>query len=108
MKKIKTILVKEWMEVFKNKMVIFTVAFLPLMMVTIPLAMLVQYTGIGERSHRRANSRATTRCNLPTDVPIRAYRFRVFPGVHGQPVHDVVHVNPGCHPWCYRSLFDRR
>ena len=48
MKKIKTILIKEWMEVFKNKMVIFTVAFLPLMMVTIPLAML--YSTRGQRA----------------------------------------------------------
>lgn len=40
MKKIKTILLKEWMEVFKNKLVIFTIAALPLIMVTIPLAML--------------------------------------------------------------------
>ena len=107
MKKIKTILIKEWMEVFKNKMVIFTVAFLPLMMVTIPLAMLVQYTGISECSHRRTNSRAVARRNFPTDVPIRAYRFRVLPGVHGQPVHDVVHVDPGGHPWRDRRLFDR-
>jgi ABC-2 type transport system permease protein len=45
MKKIKTILIKEWMEVFKNKMVIFTVAFLPLMMVTIPLSILYSTRG---------------------------------------------------------------
>jgi len=45
MKKIKTILIKDWMEVFKNKMVIFTVAFLPLIMVTIPLAMLYSTRG---------------------------------------------------------------
>jgi len=45
MKKIKTILIKEWMEVFKNKMVIFTVAFLPLMMVTIPLSILYSSRG---------------------------------------------------------------
>lgn len=45
MKKIKTILVKEWLEVFKNKMVIFTVAFLPLIMVTIPLAFLYNTRG---------------------------------------------------------------
>ena len=45
MKKIKTILIKEWMEVFKNKMVLFTVAFLPLIMVTIPLAILYSTRG---------------------------------------------------------------
>ena len=31
-KKIKTIVRKEWAEVFKNRMVLFTVAFLPLIM----------------------------------------------------------------------------
>lgn len=40
MHKIRTILIKEWMEVFKNRMVIFTVAFLPLVMTAIPLAVL--------------------------------------------------------------------
>ena len=45
MKKIKTIVTKEWMEVFKNKMVIFTVAFLPLIMTAIPLAMLYSMRG---------------------------------------------------------------
>lgn len=40
MKKIKTILRKEWMEVFKNRMVIFAVIFLPLVMTAIPLAVL--------------------------------------------------------------------
>jgi ABC-2 type transport system permease protein len=45
MKKIKTIVIKEWMEVFKNRMVIFTIAFLPLIMVAIPLAMLYSTRG---------------------------------------------------------------
>ena len=40
MKKIRTILRKEWMEVFQNKLVIFTVVFLPLIMTVIPLAIL--------------------------------------------------------------------
>jgi ABC-2 type transport system permease protein len=40
MKKIKTIIRKEWAEVFKNRMVIFTVAFLPLLMIAIPLGVL--------------------------------------------------------------------
>ncbi|MCP4428018.1 MAG: hypothetical protein GY803_26330, partial [Chloroflexi bacterium] len=37
MEKIKTIILKEWAEVFKNKMVLFTVAFLPLIFVAMPL-----------------------------------------------------------------------
>jgi len=39
-KKINVILRKEWAEVFKNRMVLFTVAFLPLLMTAIPLAVL--------------------------------------------------------------------
>lgn len=37
MDKIKTIIDKEWAEVFKNKLVLFTVAFLPLILVALPL-----------------------------------------------------------------------
>jgi ABC-2 type transport system permease protein len=40
MNKIKTIIRKEWAEVFKNRMVIFTVAFLPLLMTAIPLGII--------------------------------------------------------------------
>jgi ABC-2 type transport system permease protein len=40
MKKIETIIRKEWAEVFKNRMVLFTVAFLPLLLTAIPLIML--------------------------------------------------------------------
>jgi len=40
MEKIRTILRKEWAEVFKNRMVIFTVAFLPLILIAIPLGIL--------------------------------------------------------------------
>ncbi len=42
--KIKVIVRKEWAEVFKNRMVLFTVAFLPLLMTAIPLAVIY---GIG-------------------------------------------------------------
>ncbi len=45
MNKIKTILRKEWAEIFKNRMVIFTVAFLPLIMTAIPLGMLFTMRG---------------------------------------------------------------
>jgi ABC-2 type transport system permease protein len=40
MKKIWTILRKEWAEVFKNRLVIFTISFLPLLMTAIPLIMI--------------------------------------------------------------------
>lgn len=41
MNKIKTIIRKEWAEVFKNKMVIFTVAFLPLILTALPLVIII-------------------------------------------------------------------
>ena len=46
MDKIKTIVRKEWAEVFKNKMVLFTVAFMPLIFTVLPLVIL--YTMRGE------------------------------------------------------------
>src|SRR5512139_3966413 len=51
MKKINTIIKKEWAEVFKNRMVIFTVAFLPLLMTAIPLGIIFatrDVSGTGE------------------------------------------------------------
>jgi ABC-2 type transport system permease protein len=50
MKKIKTIIRKEWAEVFKNKMVIFIVAFLPLLMTAIPLVILYSTRGTASAS----------------------------------------------------------
>ena len=46
MNKIKTIIRKEWAEVFKNRMVIFTVAFLPLLMTAIPLGIIFSTRGM--------------------------------------------------------------
>jgi ABC-2 type transport system permease protein len=40
MKRIRTIVRKEWAEVFRNKMVIFTIAFLPLILTALPLGMI--------------------------------------------------------------------
>ena len=45
MRKIRTIILKEWAEVFKNRMVIFTVAFLPLLMTAIPLGIIYSTRG---------------------------------------------------------------
>jgi ABC-2 type transport system permease protein len=45
MNKVKTILLKEWAEVFRNRMVIFTVIFLPLIMAAIPLGILFAMRG---------------------------------------------------------------
>lgn len=45
MNKVMTILKKEWAEVFKNRMVVFSVAFLPLLMTAIPLAIIFSMRG---------------------------------------------------------------
>ncbi|MFL7891239.1 MAG: ABC transporter permease subunit [Anaerolineales bacterium] len=47
MNKINTILRKEWSEVFKNRMVLFTVAFLPLILTAIPLV-IIYFSGTSE------------------------------------------------------------
>jgi len=48
--KIKTIIAKEWAEVFKNRFVLFTVAFLPLILTALPLGILYATgsSGLGE------------------------------------------------------------
>ena len=40
MKKVKTIIRKEWAEVFKNRMVVFSVIFMPLLFTALPLILL--------------------------------------------------------------------
>lgn len=50
MDKINTIVRKEWSEVFKNRMVLFTVAFLPLILTAIPLAIIYFASSTGEFS----------------------------------------------------------
>lgn len=47
MNKIKTIIQKEWAEVFKNRMVLFTVLFMPLLFTALPLIMLYATGGSG-------------------------------------------------------------
>ena len=46
MDKIKTIIRKEWSEVFKNRFVLFTVAFLPLILTALPLGILYATSSI--------------------------------------------------------------
>jgi ABC-2 type transport system permease protein len=48
MDKINTIIRKEWAEVFKNRMVLFTVAFLPLILTAIPIGLLVTIGNSGD------------------------------------------------------------
>ncbi len=51
MEKIKTIIAKEWAEVFKNRMVLFTVAFLPLILTALPLGTLAATNSFGEAAN---------------------------------------------------------
>ncbi|MBP6016716.1 MAG: ABC transporter permease subunit [Candidatus Promineofilum sp.] len=46
MDKIRTIVSKEWAEVFKNKLVLFTVLFLPVVLAIIPIGMLIAFNQI--------------------------------------------------------------
>jgi ABC-2 type transport system permease protein len=48
MNKVKTIIGKEWAEVFKNRVVFFIVAFLPLIMVALPIIVLLIFRSAGE------------------------------------------------------------
>ncbi|HEX7621892.1 MAG TPA: ABC transporter permease subunit [Anaerolineales bacterium] len=63
MNKIKTIVRKEWAEVFKNRMVIFTVAFLPLLMTAIPLGIIY-----GTRGTSSATAGGSTSSGLPSEM----------------------------------------
>jgi ABC-2 type transport system permease protein len=63
MNKINTIVRKEWAEVFKNRMVIFTVAFLPLLMTAIPLGIIY-----GTRSVSTSTAGNSTNSGLPSEV----------------------------------------
>ena len=62
MKKIKTIIWKEWAEVFKNRLVIFTVIFLPLLLTAIPLGIIYSTRGTASATGASINSQ------LPADV----------------------------------------
>lgn len=48
MDKVKTIVYKEWAEVFKNRMVLYITAFLPLFMAALPIVMLAIFNSVGE------------------------------------------------------------
>ena len=50
MEKIRTIVAKEWSEVFRNRLVLFTVIFMPLLFVALPLISLATMAGLGSDS----------------------------------------------------------
>jgi ABC-2 type transport system permease protein len=62
MNKIYTIIQKEWSEVFKNRMVVFTVAFLPLLMTAIPLGVIYSTRATSATSGNALESQ------LPTEM----------------------------------------
>jgi ABC-2 type transport system permease protein len=56
MSKIRTIIWKEWAEVFRNRLVIFTVVFLPLLMTAIPLGIIYSTRGTASATSNAINS----------------------------------------------------
>jgi ABC-2 type transport system permease protein len=56
MNKIRTIIWKEWAEVFRNRLVLFTVVFLPLVMTAIPLGILFSTRGTATATGNAINS----------------------------------------------------
>jgi ABC-2 type transport system permease protein len=56
MNKIGTIIRKEWAEVFRNRLVIFTVVFLPLLMTAIPLGIIYSTRGTASATSNAINS----------------------------------------------------
>lgn len=64
MQKIVTIISKEWMEIFKNRIIVFTVLFLPMVMAIIPLVVL--FNAGGSESAFAANQ---TTGQISTDMP---------------------------------------
>ena len=68
MNKIKTIMLKEWAQVFKNRLVLSTLVFMPLLFTAIPLMMLYAMRGTGAQE-------------LTSDMPPNLLQFapRDFP-----------------------------
>ncbi len=81
MNRVKTIIRKEWAEVFKNRMVIFTVAFLPLLMTAIPLGILFSMHG------------ATSATGLDTQLPSEMTKSICPGGLTGQDCVQVLLIS---------------
>ena len=75
MNKIKTIIRKEWAEVFKNRMVLFTVVFLPLILTALPIGIL--YAMGSDTSLSSATIRLPQA--MSAGCPRRSDRRRMFP-----------------------------
>lgn len=77
MQKIITIVQKEWAEVFHNRMVLFTVAFLPLLMTAIPLGILFSMRGDAIMSQAASEVPAQMEAYCPPNLPAGEC-FQVF------------------------------
>lgn len=80
MNKVNTIIRKEWAEVFRNRLVIFTVAFLPLLMTAIPLGVLYSSRGLSSTSGGTAGTELPPQVtqSLCTAGIVSADCFQVF------------------------------
>ena len=107
MNKIRTIIRKEWAEVFKNRMVIFTVAFLPLLMTAIPLGDYLWHSRKFKCSSQYQFQWGTSTGNDPVHVSEWIERSGLFSGVPGQRVHDVVHAGAGGNSRYDSRVFNR-
>jgi ABC-2 type transport system permease protein len=68
MRKIKTIIRKEWAQVYKNRMVVFSIVFLPLLFTAIPLVMLGVTQGAGDTSIAASEIPAQFASVCPADM----------------------------------------
>jgi ABC-2 type transport system permease protein len=84
MRKVRTIVRKEWMEVFRNRMVIFTFIFLPLLLTAIPLIMLYGMRGSGS---------AAVGDSVTSELPREVAGFVCPSGLSGPECTQVFMVN---------------
>lgn len=81
MQKSWTIIAKEWSEVFKNRLVLFTVIFMPLLFVALPLIMLATMDGLGAEAITDGSELATNeaRCaGLNEAECVQVYLLDIF------------------------------
>lgn len=95
MDKITTVIAKEWAEVFKNKLVLFSVLFLPLILAAIPLVMLFVF--------RQASGSMSAELNDPEIMELPGAMHgpvggRLHHRLHAQPVRADVHDPARGHP----------
>jgi ABC-2 type transport system permease protein len=81
MNKTWTIIAKEWSEVFKNRLVLFTVIFMPLLFVALPMIMLATMNGLGPESINNSGDLGITEATcvgLDEAECVQAYMLDLF------------------------------